>query len=169
MKDKNKETKSKAKSSSKADLQEVRDLLSKVENELAESKDKFTRLFAEFDNYKKRNARERLELISTANLDVIQSLIPILDDFDRAIKASPESETEGLSLINTKLTSILSSKGLNTLNTEVGDQLDVDLHEAITTIPAANKDLEGKVVDIIEKGYKLGKKVIRYAKVVVGE
>jgi molecular chaperone GrpE len=172
MKDKKKETKSKGKSASTDDVAELElatNSIVKLEEEVIESKDKFTRLFAEFDNYKKRNARERLELITTANFDVMQSIVPVLDDFDRALKAASENEKEGLNLIHSKLLSILTSKGLNTLETQIGDELDVDLHEAITTISAPNDDAKGKVVDIIEKGYKLGDKVIRFAKVVIGE
>jgi len=172
MKNKKKETKAKeAKEAKEQDSgNEFEMKVETLEQDLAESKDKFARLFAEFDNYKKRTARERLELISTANMDVLQSLIPVMDDFERAIKATEdEKETEGLALIQNKLRSILNSKGLESLATEVGADFDVDMHEAITTIPAPQEELKNKVVDVIEKGYKLGDKVIRYAKVVIGE
>ena len=171
MKDKKKDTKAKlAKEKTKTSEAEVASKIEIMETELAESKDKFARLFAEFDNYKKRTARERLELMNTANLDVLQSMIPVLDDFERALKATEnEKESEGLVLIQNKLKSILNGKGLIPLNTEVGADFDLDMHEAITTIPAPEKKLKGKVVDVVEKGYKLGDKIIRYAKVVIGE
>lgn len=171
MKDKKKNTKAKvAKDKTKAAEAELKNKVESLEAELAESKDKFTRLFAEFDNYKKRTARERLELMSTANMDAIQSLIPVLDDFDRALKSTEnEKESEGILLIHNKFNSILTGKGLVPLATEVGAEFDLDMHEAITTIPAPDEKLKGKVVDVIEKGYKLGDKVIRYAKVVIGE
>lgn len=171
MKDKKKNTKAKvAKDKTKTSEAELDGKIEDMKIELAESKDKFTRLFAEFDNYKKRTARERLELMNTANLDVLQSMIPILDDFERALKATEDDkESEGLILIQNKLKSILVGKGLIPLNTEVGAEFDLDMHEAITTIPASEEDLKGKVVDVVEKGYKLGDKVIRYAKVVIGE
>ncbi len=138
--------------------------------QLRESQDKFTRLFAEFDNYKKRTARERLELMSTANMEVLQSMLPILDDFDRALKAcEDEASREGFTLVLNKLKTTLKAKGLEEVGTQAGDDFDVDKHEAITTIPAPAEDQKGKVVDVIEKGYKLGDKVIRYTKVVIGE
>jgi len=137
---------------------------------LAEAQDKYTRLFAEFDNFKKRTAKERVELFYTANMDVMVTLIPVIDDFERAINASKtEEDIEGFRLVFNKFKSTLESKGLKTFGTEIGDDFDVDLHEAITTIPAKDEKSKGKIVDIIEKGYKLGEKVIRYTKVVIGE
>lgn len=176
MKSSKKDTKSKAKAKEEinedqtaSQLEELQNRLEEVEMSKQELQDKYTRLFAEFDNYKKRTARERLDLMSSASMEVMESLIPVLDDFERGIKASNGGDDEGVHIIYNKLKSVLESKGLTTLNTEVGDDFDLDMHEAITKIPAPSKDLEGKVVDVIEKGYKMGEKIIRFAKVVIGE
>ncbi|MCP4124463.1 MAG: nucleotide exchange factor GrpE [Bacteroidetes bacterium] len=147
--------------------------LEETKIQLQEQKDKFLRLFAEFDNYKKRTAKERLELIRTAGQDIISELLPVLDDFDRAEKAITDNDDiktarEGFSLIKEKLFKKLESKGLEHMDS-MGKEFDPDLHEAITEIPAPNEELKGKVVDVIEKGYNLGQKIIRYAKVVVGK
>lgn len=137
---------------------------------LTETQDKYTRLVAEFDNFKKRTAKERMELFSTANMDVMVALIPVLDDLERAVNACRSDEDyEGFNLVLNKFKSTLEHKGLKSMNTEVGNDFDVDFHEAITSIPAADEKAKGKIVDVIEKGYKLGEKVIRYAKVVIGE
>lgn len=138
-----------------------------------ELKDKYVRLFADFDNYKKRVARERLDLIKDAGKDVILNLLPVLDDFERALKAA-ESATEvepvkeGMGLIQSKLLKNLEQKGLKASNPK-GEPFDAELHEAITEIPAPTEDLKGKVVDVVEKGYYLNDRIIRYAKVVVGK
>lgn len=143
-----------------------------LKEELAQEKDKFLRLFAEFENYKKRTTKERIELFKTANQDVLQSILPILDDFDRAWNEISKSEekvlVEGVGLIHNKLKDILSSKGLELVDLKVGDAFDPDFAEAVTQIPAPSEELKGKVVDVIEKGYKLGDKIIRYPKVVTG-
>lgn len=143
-----------------------------LKEELAQEKDKFLRLFAEFENYKKRTTKERIELFKTANQDVLQSILPILDDFDRAWNEISKSEekvlVEGVGLIHNKLKDILSSKGLELVDLKVGDTFDPDFAEAVTQIPAPSEELKGKVVDVIEKGYKLGDKIIRYPKVVTG-
>lgn len=143
-----------------------------LKEELANEKDKFLRLFAEFENYKKRTTKERIELFKTANQDVLQSMLPILDDFDRAWNEISKSEdktlVEGIQLIHNKLKDTLNSKGLELVELKAGDAFDADFAEAVTQIPAPSEDLKGKIVDVIEKGYKLGDKIIRYPKVVTG-
>ncbi|MFH1159553.1 MAG: nucleotide exchange factor GrpE [bacterium] len=140
---------------------------------IAELNDKYLRLFSEFDNYRKRTLKEKIELSKTASADVITSLLPVLDDFERAIKAyasSAESDVpidEGIILIYNKFLNILTQKGLEQMKT-IGEPFDTDFHEAITNIPAPTPDMKGKVMDEVEKGYLLNGKVIRYAKVVVG-
>lgn len=140
--------------------------------ELADANDKYLRLYAEFDNYKRRTSKERLELLQTAGKDVIVDLLPVLDDFERAVK-SMETATdvqavkEGVMLIQNKLKNILTGKGLKEMNS-VGTPFDAEIHEAITNIPASSEDMKGKVMDEVEKGYYLNDKVIRFAKVVVG-
>ena len=150
---------------------QVEDL--KLEDQLKQEKDKFLRLFAEFENYKRRTAKERIELFSTASEEVMISLLPILDDFDRAsveIEKDLENETlKGVLLIKNKLFDSLKSKGLSLVDVKKGDEFNADDHEAVTQIPAPSKDMVGKIIDIIEKGYKLGEKVIRYPKVVIGK
>ncbi|MCR5862930.1 nucleotide exchange factor GrpE [Flavobacterium sp. J372] len=143
----------------------------KLEEDLAKEKDKFLRLFAEFENYKKRTSKERLELFKTANQEVLQALLPVMDDFDRALAQIAKSEDEallkGVELIHNKLRDTLASKGLELVDIKAGDAFDADFAEAITQIPAGD-DLKGKVVDVVEKGYKLGDKIIRFPKVVIG-
>ncbi|MEZ4853894.1 nucleotide exchange factor GrpE [Flavobacterium sp.] len=144
----------------------------KLQEDLANEKDKFLRLFAEFENYKKRTAKERIDLFKTANQEVLQAMLPVLDDFDRAWSQISNSEDEalvkGVALIHEKLKSTLTSKGLEQVEIKVGDAFDADFAEAITQIPAPSEDLKGKIVDVIEKGYKLGDKIIRFPKVVIG-
>ncbi|PKP12721.1 MAG: nucleotide exchange factor GrpE [Bacteroidetes bacterium HGW-Bacteroidetes-3] len=146
-----------------------------LKQEHSQEKDKFLRLFAEFENYKKRTSRERIELFKTANEDLMTVLLPILDDFDRALneirKASDEDKEllRGVELINNKLRNSLAQKGLSVIEAKAGDVFDVELHEAITQIPAPSDDLKGKIIDVLEQGYKLGEKVIRYPKVVIGQ
>jgi molecular chaperone GrpE len=129
-------------------------------------------LFAEFENYKKRTSKERLDLFKTANQEVLQALLPVLDDFDRAMVQISKSEDEvllkGVELIHNKLSDILKSKGLERVELNAGDAFDADFAEAITQIPAPSEDLKGKIVDVVEKGYKLGDKIIRFPKVVIG-
>jgi molecular chaperone GrpE len=148
------------------------DVLVKLQDELDEQKDKYLRLIAEFDNFKRRNAKERIELIQTAGKDVIGSLLEVLDDCDRAEKQLQESvETnsnkEGIQLIFNKLRSTLQAKGLKAMES-IDTDFDVEKHEAITELPVAD-DKKGKVVDVVEKGYYLNDKIIRFAKVVVGK
>ena len=149
---------------------EVEELNSKY-NEL---NDRFLRLYSEFDNYKKRTIKERLDLIKNASEDLIVSMLPVLDDFDRAVNAMEKSDNieaarEGVSLISNKLKNILGNKGLKEMESPVKEELNTDFHEAITNIPAPSEDLKGKIVDMVEKGYMLNEKVVRYAKVVVGQ
>lgn len=144
----------------------------KLQEDLANEKDKFLRLFAEFENYKKRTAKERIDLFKTANQEVLQAMLPVLDDFDRAWSQISKSEDEalvkGVELIHEKLKSTLNSKGLEQIEVKTGDAFDADFAEAITQIPAPSDELKGKIVDVIEKGYKLGDKIIRFPKVVIG-
>lgn len=144
----------------------------KLKQEISEANDKYLRLYAEFDNYKRRTSKERIDLLQTAGKDVIVSLLTILDDFERAEKSMENAQDiiaikEGVSLIHQKLRSILTQKGLKEMNA-TGNIFDADVHEAITNVPAPSEDLKGKVIDEVEKGYYLNDKVIRYAKVVVG-
>ena len=140
--------------------------------DLAQEKDKFLRLFAEFENYKRRTTKERIELFSTASQDVIKALLPVLDDFDRALLEMSKSEatelSKGVELIKNKLSSTLEQKGLELVEVKSGEVFNADDHEAITQIPAPTDDMKGKIIDVIEKGYKLGDKVIRFPKVVIG-
>ena len=144
-----------------------------LKEELAKEKDKFIRLFAEFENYKRRTAKERIDLFKTANQDVMVALLPVLDDFDRAyIEISKTKEKDllkGVELINNKLRDTLKNKGLDSIVVKQGDTFNADDHEAISQIPAPTDDLKGKIIDVVEKGYKLGDKVIRFPKVVIGQ
>ena len=148
-------------------------LENQLKEELASEKDKFLRLFAEFENYKRRTTKERVELFSTASQDVIQALLPVLDDFDRAIVEISKHEnselSKGVELIKNKLNSTLEQKGLSQIEVQKGDTFNADNHEAVTQIPSPSEDLKGKIIDVIEKGYKLGEKVIRFPKVVIGQ
>jgi molecular chaperone GrpE len=141
--------------------------------DLAKERDKHLRLFAEFENYKKRTSKERIDLFKTANQEVLQAILPVLDDFDRAIIEIRKSEDElllkGVELIHDKLKSTLFSKGLEEVEMKAGDLFDADFAEAITQIPAPSPNLKGKIVDVLEKGYKLGDKIIRFPKVVIGQ
>lgn len=146
----------------------------KLRIELNASKDQYLRLVAEFDNFRKRTAKEKIETIQTATKDLMHSLIAVLDDSERASKTMETATDlvavkEGVALVLGKLNSILTSKGLKAMETAAGADFDAELHEAITEIPAPNEALQGKVVDVIEKGYYLNEKLIRHAKVVVGK
>lgn len=144
----------------------------KLSEELAKEKDKFLRLFAEFENYKKRTAKERLDLFKTANQEVLQALLPVLDDFDRAMAEIRKSDNgelvRGVELIQEKFKNTLTSKGLEEVEIKAGDAFDADFAEAITQIPSPSPEFKGKIVDVLEKGYKLGDKIIRFPKVVIG-
>jgi len=141
--------------------------------DLASEKDKFLRLFAEFENYKRRTSKERVELFKTANQEVLLAMLPVLDDFDRAIAEIKKTDDniliQGVELIQEKLKSTLVSKGLEEVEIKAGDAFDADFAEAITQIPAPSAKMKGKIVDVIEKGYKLGDKIIRFPKVVIGQ
>ena len=157
------------KKSSKADTSKK---LKELNENLNQEKDKYLRLFAEFENFKKRTARERIELFKTAGQEVITAILPILDDFERAIDQTPKDHEElikGFVLIKNKLTDVLKSNGLNVTETNIGDTFDAEIHEAITLIPATDESQKGKIIDITEKGYQLGDKIIRFPKVVVGQ
>lgn len=147
--------------------------LEKLEAQVKVEKEKFIRLFAEFENFKRRTAKERIELFKTAGEGVLKDMLPVLDDFDRGMveikKAGDEQITSGVELISHKLRTTLKSKGLEECEVAAGDTFDSDKHEAITQIPAPNEDMKGKIVDVVEKGYKLGDKIIRYPKVVIGQ
>ena len=138
-----------------------------LDEQLKHEKDKNLRLFAEFDNFRKRTAKERIELFSTASQDIMTSLLPILDNFERAFKLNEPVENDGMLLIYNQLKAELDKKGLKEIENPIGKELDTDFHEAITNIPAQDKKQKGKIVDVIEKGYLLSTKVLRYAKVVV--
>ena len=147
------------------------DKIKELEIKLAEANDKYIRLYSEFDNFKKRTLKERIELIKSAGEDVYKLILPVLDDFERAMKANEtaadiESVSEGIVLIHSKLLNTLTSRGLEEMKTD-GEAFDPDLHEAITNVP--NEKMKGKIVETIEKGYLLNGKVIRYAKVIVGQ
>lgn len=144
----------------------------KIEEKFAELNDKHLRLHAEFENFKRRTAKERIDLYKNAGEDTLVTLLPILDDFERAIKAKSDSqeeqkEDEGVLLIYNKMKSALELKGLKAMEDVIGKDLNTDFHEAITNIPSPSEDMRGKIIDVIEKGYFLNDKVIRYAKVVV--
>lgn len=140
---------------------------------LAEEKDRYIRLYAEFENYKKRTAKEKMEFFQYANQDMMISMLGVLDDFERALKEisknGSEADLQGVELIYQKFKSKLTEKGLKAMETKAGDAFNVDFHEAITQIPAPSEELKGKIVDIIETGYTLHDKVIRFARVVTGQ
>jgi molecular chaperone GrpE len=143
----------------------------KLQDELAEAKDKYLRLYAEFENHRRRTAKEKLEMIQSANEQLLKALIPVADDFERgenSFKEKTDKEAEGFFLIQNKFKKILDQYGVKAMPAEKGSTFDADFHEAITQIPAPDEKLKGKVVDVIEKGYLLNDKVIRFAKVVVG-
>jgi len=144
-----------------------------LQEELEKEKERNLRLFAEFENYKKRTSKERIELFKTAGQDVIQALVPVLDDFDRALIELKKSEDDtlykGVLLIHNKFKETLKIKGLSPLEIKQGDPFDADVHEAITQIPAPSEDLKGKIIDVVEKGYQLGDRILRYPKVIIGQ
>ena len=148
--------------------------LEKKDEEISALNDKYLRLYSEFDNFRRRTQKEKLELYKTAGEDIFSSLLPVMDDFERAIKSMEENKNleslkEGVDLIYNKLNSVFKTNGLETMESSIGKKFDSEMHEAVTQIPAPSKKMKGKVVDEIEKGYILKDKVIRYAKVVVGQ
>lgn len=160
-----------------ADSQETQDTLETQESVVKEVnvdfKDKYIRLYSEFENYRKRTAKEKIEIITNASENVIKEILPIVDDFERAILnnkdvSDAENIKEGLELIYNKLNKTLANQGLKSMDS-IEKEFDADIHEAITKVPAPKENLKGKVIDVIEKGYTINEKVIRFAKVVVGE
>lgn len=147
--------------------------INKLEEEVKTEKEKFIRLFAEFENYKRRTSKERIDLFKTAGQEVLVSMLPVLDDFDRALielkKAEDDTLFKGVTLIHNKLKETLKSKGLSYFEVKEGDTFDSETHEAITQIPAPSEEMKGKIIDVVEKGYQLGDKIIRYPKVVIGQ
>lgn len=146
----------------------------KLQLELATAQDRYTRLFAEFDNYKKRTAKERVELIQSASKDVLHKLLPVLDDFDRALAAMQtaadiESVKIGIDLVDQKFRKTLALEGLKEMEDLVGQPFDAEYQEAITAIPAPSDKMKNKIIDVVEKGYFLNDKVVRFAKVVIGQ
>jgi len=147
------------------------DATAKIQAELAEAKDKYLRLYAEFDNHRRRSAKEKLEMIQSANEQLIKSLLPVIDDFERAEKSfkdKADKEAEGFFLIQNKFKKILEQYSVKAMDVAKGSDFNPDFHEAITQIPATDESLKGKIMDVVEKGYLLGDKVIRFAKVVTG-
>lgn len=145
------------------------DLFKKIQDEMAEAKDKYLRLYAEFENFRRRTAREKLDMVQGANEQLLKALLPVLDDFDRAEKAFRElnnKESEGLLLIHNKYKKVLEQFGVKAM--EVKEEFNADYHEAITQVPVSDDSQRGKIVEVVEKGYMLNDKVIRFAKVVVG-
>ena len=160
------------KSTSKTANSKFVNQINDLKKQLKDEEDKYLRLFAEFENYKKRTTKERIDLYKTAGKEVIGSLLPVLDDFSRAINESKKMKNPGdfvgLELIFNKFNDILKTNGLLELDVKKGDSFDPELHEAISQIKSKKKD-SGNIIDIVEKGYKLGDKIIRYPKVVVGQ
>mgnify|MGYP001822767510 CR=1 FL=1 len=154
------------------DNEVVENEVEKLNQEVGKERDNFLRLFAEFENYKKRTSKERIELFSTANKELMTALLPILDDFERGLneieKSSDKALLEGMQLIYNKFKNTLSQKGLKDMEVKQGDSFDPEVHEAITQIPAPSKKLKGKIINVVEKGYKLGESIIRFPKVVIG-
>lgn len=167
------ETAEKTISKEKTELEVLTEKITQLEEEIAVEKDRNLRLFAEFENYKKRTTKERMELFKTAGQDVLQSLLPVIDDFDRALvelqKTEDDTLFKGIVLIHNKFLETLKSKGLEAIEVQQGDAFDADIHEAITQIPAPDENLKGKIIDVVEKGYQLSDKIIRYPKVVTGQ
>ena len=165
-----KDKKSIAKKKTKQD--NLQDKIDELSSSVEKEKNQFLRLFAEFDNYKKRTSKERLELFKTASQELVSALLPVLDDFERALaeikKSERNDQLQGIELIYNKLFDTLQNQGLTKLEVNEGDGFDAELHEAITQIPAPKEKLKGKGIDVVGTGYKLGEKIIRYPKVVVG-
>lgn len=151
-----------------------KDPLEELTKQLEEQKDQNLRLYAEFENFRRRTAKEKIDMMTTANEGLMTALLPVLDDFDRALKNmkdvnAQEQVLEGVELIQSKFTKTLEAKGLKEMESSIEKEFDVDVMEAITKIPAPTPDMAGKVIDEVEKGYKLGEKILRFPKVVVAE
>lgn len=152
---------------------EVTNPIEELQNQLEEAKDKYIRLSAEFDNYRKRTQREKMDLIRFGSEDAMKAILPLVDDFERAVKHSEtatdvEALKHGLVLIQVKFNEFLKANGVHQIE-DIGNELDTDVHEAVSKTPAPKEELKGKIVDVVEKGYKLNDKVIRFSKVVIGE
>lgn len=152
---------------------EVTNPIEELQNQLEEAKDKYIRLSAEFDNYRKRTQREKMDLIRFGSEDAMKAILPLVDDFERAVQHSEtatdvEALKQGLALIQVKFNEFLKANGVHEIE-GIGNELDTDVHEAISKTPAPKEELKGKIVDVVEKGYKLNDKVIRFSKVVIGE
>lgn len=165
--------KKKKNSKRKSKTDKLQDEIDELTIQVNESKDKYLRLFAEFDNYKKRTLKEKIEYMKTASAGAITAMLPVLDDFDRAKKsadddATDEYFTEGVQMIYNKIFTVLKNQGLEAMES-TGETFDPELHEAITEIPAPSEEMKGKNIDTVEKGYTLKDKIIRHAKVVVGK
>ncbi|MGF1636600.1 MAG: nucleotide exchange factor GrpE [Cyclobacteriaceae bacterium] len=164
---------SEATTETEGEQDDLSEKLAKLEADLAESKEKYLRLYSEFDNYRKRTAREKADLIVNANEGMLTALLPIVDDFERALAANedqtdPAILKEGFTLISNKMRNTVEQKGLKIMKIDKGDDFDADIHEAVAQMPVEEQDLKGKIIDIVEKGYYLNEKVIRFAKVVIG-
>ena len=164
---------SRKKDKDKSKVQELEKEIEQMKAEKAELNDRFLRLFSEFDNYKKRVSKEKLDLIATASEKVLVSLLPVIDDFERAIAANEKADNidsikEGFNLIYNKLVQMMKRFDVEEIQAK-GEEFNTDFHEAVTHFPAQKEEDKGKVIDVTEKGYKLNDKVIRYAKVVVGQ
>jgi molecular chaperone GrpE len=156
--------------SSKSSVKKKSPSVKELNESLKLEKEKYVRLFAEFENYKRRTSKERIELYKTAGKEVISALIPVIDDFKRAFEQeSNSSDNQGISLIYNKLSETLKNQGLIEIEVNKGDLFDSEIHEAISQIPALEEDQKGKIIDIIEGGYKLGEQVLKYPKVVVAQ
>lgn len=156
------------------DTTEQDDTVQKLEEEVAAAKDKYLRLYAEFENYRKRTSKERLDLVKTANEELILDLLTVVDDLERSLQIFENKEEvapmyEGISLVSQKFHKVLTQKGLKPMEVGPGSDFDSDYHEAVAQTPAPEDKLKGKIVDVVEKGYFLGEKVLRYAKVVIGQ
>ncbi len=163
----------KKKSGDHAELEKKNKELEEIRYKMSDINDKYLRLSAEFDNYRKRTLKEKTDLIKTAGGDVLADVLPVMDDFERALQSMENAENvdavkDGVNLIFNKFKEFIKSKGIVEIEA-INQEFDTDLHEALTKIPAPSEELKGKVVDVIQKGYKIEEKVIRYAKVVVGE
>ncbi len=144
--------------------------LKELNEDLKTEKDKYVRLFAEFENYKRRTSKERVELFKTAGKEVLSSLVPVLEDFKRALEQdNSNGDNEGVKLIYNKFNETLKSQGLIEVEVNVGDVFDPELHEAISQIPSTENDQKGKIIDIIQGGYKLGNNILTFPKVVVAQ
>jgi molecular chaperone GrpE len=153
-------------------LDDQLDPLTELQTQVAEAKDKYLRLYSEFENFRRRTSKEKLDMVKTASENLVSELIPVLDDFERALKALEKEENtsakEGMELIYNKFNKTLTAKGVKVMDLKAGDDFDADTQEAITQIPVEDEKMKGKIVDVVEKGYFLGDKVVRFAKVVLG-